>query len=275
MAKELDSRVADLPGVEVVKAKQDLLENADANADQFKQVFGGIGAFSVIAGMLLLVNIFVMLADERKSELGMLRAIGLKRNQLVRAFGMEGAIYALVSAVCGVIAGIGVGRVVVIFAAGLFRRGGGFGRDLDLVFSVKSSSLTTAFMLGATISLVTVWGTSFRLGRLNVIRAIRDIAEAPATGRGAGSLFGVGCLGRTRRSFVAAPRYQPGRVVRRVGGSADRGVLLHPLLRSILGRRFAVLVGCGDGVGVGDRRFLDPARPRSRRPSSVRLSSRA
>src|SRR5205807_4350451 len=42
--------------------------------------------FSVLAGVLLLVNIFVMLAQERKTELGMLQAIGLRRNRLVGSF---------------------------------------------------------------------------------------------------------------------------------------------------------------------------------------------
>jgi len=59
----------------------------------------------VVAGVLLLINIFVMLAEERKSELGMLRALGLKRNHLVRAFGLEGSMYALTAAVVGAAAG--------------------------------------------------------------------------------------------------------------------------------------------------------------------------
>src|SRR5439155_25709066 len=72
---ELRRRVRGISGVDVLTLKRDTLDDADANAKSFTQLFGGIGAFSVIAGILLLVNIFVMLADERKSELGMLRAV--------------------------------------------------------------------------------------------------------------------------------------------------------------------------------------------------------
>ncbi|MBA2609598.1 MAG: FtsX-like permease family protein [Actinobacteria bacterium] len=250
VTKELNKRITDLPGAEVVEAKRELLDDADANADQFKQIFGGVGAFSVIAGVLLLVNIFVMLADERKSELGMLRAIGLKRNQLVRAFGMEGAIYALVSSVFGVLAGIGVGRVVVIFAAGLFR-GDGFRGGLDLIFSLNSSSLITSFMLGATISLVTVWGTSIRLGRLNVIRAIRDIAEAPPSGRS-----------RIRAVVFAVIGVFIGLLLLQSGINQDNwfgalaGVPIAAfssvtLLRPLVGRRFAVILGAGAALVWG------------------------
>jgi len=34
-----------------------------------------IASFSIVAGIMLLVNIFVMLADERRGQLGMLRAV--------------------------------------------------------------------------------------------------------------------------------------------------------------------------------------------------------
>ena len=76
--------------------------------------------FSVLAGVLLLVNLFVMLAEERKAELGMLRAVGLRRNHLMRAFGLEGACYGLVAAILGAVAGVGVGAAIVVVTRGIF-----------------------------------------------------------------------------------------------------------------------------------------------------------
>ncbi len=244
---QLETRLASLTGVEVFTSKSDLLEIADDVSAQFKQIFGGIGAFSVIAGILLLVQIFVMLADERKSELGMLRAIGLKRNQLVRAFGMEGAVYSMASALLGVVVGIGVGRLVAILAAGVFRRGGdgGFIGGFGLVFTLKPSSLVLGFMIGAFICLVTVWGTSIVQGRLNVIRAIRDLPAAASV---------------TKRSIMRvvlrALTIAAGLALFRVGVSNDAwfgilgGIPLAgwasiPLLQMFLSKRIAVGIGCG------------------------------
>ena len=79
----------------------------------FARLFGLIGGFTVVAGVLLLINIFVMLAEERKSELGTLRALGFTRRHLVRVFGIEGTAYSIAAAALGALAGIGVGRVVV------------------------------------------------------------------------------------------------------------------------------------------------------------------
>ncbi|MDQ3979109.1 MAG: FtsX-like permease family protein, partial [Actinomycetota bacterium] len=135
-----------LPGVNVVDAKQDLLDRADANAEEFVQLFAGIGAFSVIAGILLLVNIFVMLADERKPELGMLRAVGLRRNHLVRAFGAEGGVYSFLAGLAGALVGIGVGRVVVVFAEKVFNAGEEERFQLSLRFTARPSSLIGGFV---------------------------------------------------------------------------------------------------------------------------------
>ena len=45
----------------------------------FTSMFTAMGSFGVLAGLLLLVNLFVMLAAERKTELGTVRAVGMRR----------------------------------------------------------------------------------------------------------------------------------------------------------------------------------------------------
>lgn len=162
-------------GLRVEELKRRGLENADDQGKQFGELFLGIGSFAIIAGILLLVNIFVMLAEERKSQLGMLRAVGMKRSHLVRAFVIEGGIYAFLSSVVGAALGIGVGWAIVQLAAPIF---GGFGDfSLDLNFDFDPQSLITGFCAGALISMATIFITSMRISRINIIRAIRDLPE--------------------------------------------------------------------------------------------------
>lgn len=158
-------------------AKADLLADAEAVGAEFTELFGSIGFFSVIAGILLLVNIFVMLAQERKSEMGMLRAVGLRRASLVGSFSLEGWLYALASALLGALVGIGIGRVVAGVAADIF---GGPEQSLELTFAVDATSVQSGFTIGFFISLLTVVLTSLSIARVNVIRAIRDLPEPPA-----------------------------------------------------------------------------------------------
>ena len=162
-------------GTSVDKAKQGLLDAAKQAGDGLGSFFLFIGSFSIIAGVLLLVNIFVMLAEERKSELGMLRAIGMKRSRLVRSFIIEGTVYALVASLVGILVGIGVGRAVVIVAARIFNSFSAEEGGLTLAFHVTPTSLVNGFATGFLIAFVTVAFTSMRISRINVIAAIRDL----------------------------------------------------------------------------------------------------
>ncbi len=162
-------------GTSVEKAKQRLLDAAKASGDSLGSFFLFIGSFSIIAGVLLLVNIFVMLAEERKSELGMLRAIGMKRSRLVRSFVIEGTVYALVASLVGIVVGIGVGRAVVIVAARIFNSFSAEEGGLALAFHVTLISIINGFAVGFLIAFLTVAITSMRISRINVIAAIRDL----------------------------------------------------------------------------------------------------
>ncbi len=161
-------------GTSVEKPKQSVLQAAEAAGNSLGSLFLFIGSFSIIAGVLLLVNIFVMLAEERKSELGMLRAVGMKRSRLVRSFIIEGTVYALVASLLGIVIGLGVGRAVVVIAARIFRsfdESGGF----TLAFKFTPVSIVNGFAMGFLIAFLTVALTSIRISRINIIAAIRDL----------------------------------------------------------------------------------------------------
>lgn len=161
--------------VRVEEIKRQVLESAKTQGNEFQEVFLGIGSFAIIAGVLLLVNIFVMLSEERKSQLGMLRAVGMTRAHLVRVFVIEGFFYALAAGLLGALLGIGVGWAIVRVAAPIFSGFGDF--SLNLTFDVAPDSLVNGFCTGVLISMLTILGTSFRISRVNIIRAIRDLPE--------------------------------------------------------------------------------------------------
>jgi putative ABC transport system permease protein len=167
-------------GTAVATPKRELLDEAEGIGAEFGALFLFIGSFAIIAGVMLLVNVFVMLAEERKAELGMLRAVGLRRGRLVRGFVLEGTVYALVAAALGVAAGLGVGRAVVAVTARIFASFGEAG-DPGLVFTVTPTSLVNGFAAGFLIGVVTVALTSLRISRVNIIAAIRDLPAG--TGR--------------------------------------------------------------------------------------------
>lgn len=161
---------------QVTTIKQNFLDVADRTGKGFTQMFTAMGSFGVFAGLLLLINLFVMLASERKSELGMARAVGMRRSSLIGAFATEGFIYALAATLLGTAVGIGLGRVLVGFSQAAFSSEH---NRFDLYFTLKPPSLARSFVASFAVAIVTILAMSVRISRLNIIRAIRDIAEPP------------------------------------------------------------------------------------------------
>src|SRR5918993_1289763 len=172
-------------GLEADPVKKEAIDQADTRGEIFSTLFVLFGQFSVAAGMLLIFLIFVMLASERKHELGIARAVGMQRAALVRAFAFEGALYALVASAMGSVAGVGVGWVMVRF---LGRGFAGGSEDFRIVFSTGPQNVVLAFCMGMVLTFAVVLISSWRVSRLNVVRAIRDIPEPDKKGR---SVLGV------------------------------------------------------------------------------------
>lgn len=161
--------------------KRDALEEADQAGEQFSSIFLLFGQFSVAAGILLIFLIFVMLAAERKRELGIARGVGMQRGHLVRMFSFEGALYALVASAVGSVLGVVVGWAMVNVMSRAFAQFDDFG--LDIVFTFSLENMVIAFTLGMVLTFLIVVISAWRVSRMNVVRAIRDIPEPDRKGR--------------------------------------------------------------------------------------------
>src|SRR5215204_4572071 len=166
--------------LEADPVKKDAIDQADQRGEIFSTLFVLFGQFSVAAGMLLIFLIFVMLAAERKTELGIARAVGMQRSNLVRTFVFEGALYALAASALGSVAGVGVGWVMIRFLGGGFAGGS---EDFQIVFATSPQNVVLAFCMGMVLTFAVVLISSWRVSRLNVVRAIRDIPEPDKRGR--------------------------------------------------------------------------------------------
>ena len=153
--------------------KADFLEDAELIASVFTTLFLFMGSFSVAAGILLIFLIFAMLAEERKPEMGIARAVGMQRNDLIQMFISEGMIYNLGAAVMGVVLGL-------LFAIGMIAAlNQGFESfGFQFTWSVTIKSLVISAGIGVVITFITVLFSSFRAARLNIVAAIRDIPES-------------------------------------------------------------------------------------------------
>jgi putative ABC transport system permease protein len=171
-----------LPGAEdytFTELKKDGVEQAEGVADAISQLFVLMSSFTIIAGVALIVNLFVMLAEERKSEMGISRAIGMQRRDLTQTFVFEGLVYALAAAAVGTFFGLLIAFIMISAFATIIGGGG-----MAFVLHFEWTSLALAMLAGFLITMLTVIAASWRVSKLNIVRAIRDIPEPVQTRTG-------------------------------------------------------------------------------------------
>ena len=129
-----------------------------------------------------------MLASERRPEMGMERAIGTHRRQLIQQFVAEGSGYALaaglVGAAMGVLAAIGIAEGMKLI----------FGQYAPIAPHVTLRSVVVAYALGTVITFLAVVVSSWKISRLNIVAAIRDIPEASSPKRKKSTLIWASLL---------------------------------------------------------------------------------
>jgi putative ABC transport system permease protein len=165
-------------GLEADETKRDAIDAADKAGSAFMAFFTTFGSFSISAGILLIFLIFVMLAAERRGELGIARAIGTRRSHVVEMFVFEGAAYDLVAALVGAALGAGVAYAIV---AGMAQALGSAGFDVH--YAASARSLLIAYSLGVLLTFVVVALSALRVSRMTVAAALRNLSEPPAEGR--------------------------------------------------------------------------------------------
>ncbi len=208
----------------VIEAKQQTLDFADAIGSGVTTFFILMGLFSIMVGILLIFLIFVMLAAARRSEMGMARAIGAKRNHLVQMFVFEGTAYSILAGAVGVGLGLLASMAIVTISNQIFASGAD---DFHLTTHFELRSAVVAYCLGMVITFATVAVSAYRVSRLNIVAAVRGLPPPPDSSD------------RTFRGDLMEPVRVLVRPARLAGRSARALASLNP------GRALALLLQAG------------------------------
>ena len=141
--------------------------------DIFSRIFSLFALFALAIGLLLIFLIFVLLAAERRAEMGMARAIGVQRRHLILMYLFEGTVYDLLSSFVGLLIGVGVGTLLVLFLEPILER---FNFPLKLVFQPRS--LILAYCLGVIFTFFSVGVSAWLVSRMTVVDALRNLPES-------------------------------------------------------------------------------------------------
>lgn len=158
-------------GLTISPIKADALEAAENSAAFVTTLFITFGAFSIFSGVLLIFLIFTVLAAERRPELGISRAVGQQRTDLIRQFVTEGLAYNLIAAAAGAALGV---IAALLLSSTLLRLLAG-SADLNIAPRVTLRSVLIGYTLGLVITFFTVSLSAVRISQVNIIAAIRDL----------------------------------------------------------------------------------------------------
>ncbi len=197
-------------GCEALTGDQVAQEGAD-------QVQGFIGIFrtallvfaviSLFVGSFIIVNTFSILVAQRTRELGLLRALGASRRQVMTSVVIEAAAVGVVASAIGV--GLGI-----LIAAGLQGLLGAFAIDLPATGTViQPRTIVVSMITGTVVTIFAALGPARRASKVPPMVAL--------TGAGAEQ---VGSL--TRRSILGAVVVGLGATALSVGLFANGGIAL-------------------------------------------------
>ncbi len=155
--------------------KQDGVQTALQAQEIFGRILTLYTLFALSIGLLLIFLIFTLLAAERRAELGMSRALGMRRSHVINMLLFEGTVYDAVAAGAGVLAGLGLGILLVVIVGPTIARIG-----FPLQVEIQPQSLVTAFCLGLLFTLATIWLAAWTVSRMTVSAALRDLPDPPS-----------------------------------------------------------------------------------------------
>lgn len=161
----------------VSEAKASEARSATEFTSFIRAMLIGMSALVVAAGAALIVNLIGMLAEERRTRLGVLRALGLTRRRLIGLTVIEGALYSLLAGVAGTGVGVAAGRIVAARFGRAFATFSGEDFDFRFFFSLRASTVVAAFAAGSILTLAVVFLASRRTARMSITAAIRNLPE--------------------------------------------------------------------------------------------------
>lgn len=87
-------------------------ENVDSFFNTLNLALLGIGAISLVVASVAILNVMLMSTIERRGEIGVLRAVGIRRGEVLRMILAEATLLGLIGGVVGALASLGTGLII-------------------------------------------------------------------------------------------------------------------------------------------------------------------
>jgi putative ABC transport system permease protein len=96
-----------------VQTIEDAIDQFTSFLDQLQLFIGGVAGLSLFVGSIGIANIMIVSVTERTREIGIMKAVGAKKREVIQLFLVESLILGTIGAILGVLLGLGVGYLAV------------------------------------------------------------------------------------------------------------------------------------------------------------------
>ncbi len=142
-----------------LRSAQSMIDSISSVTSTMVSLLAGIAAISLVVGGIGIMNIMLVTIAERTKEIGLLKAIGAKRSDILSQFMIE----AIVLTTLGGIVGVILGYIFAYLASSLF----------DLSVAMNMNSIILALSVAMAVGLVFGWYPAKKAAALSPIDALR------------------------------------------------------------------------------------------------------
>jgi putative ABC transport system permease protein len=128
--------------------------------------------FALVIGMFIIYNSFAIAVTERRSEIGILRALGATRAQIRTLFLGESAAAGLAGSALGVGAGVLIARQISLYIGGLTEQVYGVAQRVEAV-AIDPRVIAGGVLVGIATSMVAAWIPARNAARVDPVQALQ------------------------------------------------------------------------------------------------------
>ncbi len=140
-----------------VSSQDSMLNTMDNINNTLSLLLGGIASISLVVGGIGVMNVMLVSVTERTKEIGIRKALGAKRSDILMQFLIEALVLCLFGGIIGVSCGVGIGIII---------------GKMGYTFSPTGSIILIAFLSSAVIGTVFGIFPANKASKLNPIDAL-------------------------------------------------------------------------------------------------------